>query len=150
MAEETSEICVMVELISRIAVTVSAVTDCMSATWALISEVAFAVWVANALTSDATTANPRPASPARAASIVALSARRFVCSATSVISLTTSLMRPAARESFAMLWSVFCAWLTAAPAIRLDSVDLPADLVDRRGNFFGCGRDGLDILGDRA
>ena len=33
---------------------------------------------ASALTSDATTANPRPASPARAASIVALSASRLV------------------------------------------------------------------------
>ena len=37
-------------------------------------------------TSLATTAKPRPASPARAASIAALSASRFVCSAISLIS----------------------------------------------------------------
>jgi hypothetical protein len=44
-----------------------------------ISSVAFAVWLASDFTSEATTAKPRPASPARAASIVALSASRFVC-----------------------------------------------------------------------
>jgi hypothetical protein len=44
-----------------------------------ISPVAFAVCSAKAFTSDATTAKPRPASPARAASIVALSASRLVC-----------------------------------------------------------------------
>src|SRR4029453_840845 len=43
-----------------------------------ISSVAPAVWLARLLTSWATTAKPRPASPARAASIVALRARRFV------------------------------------------------------------------------
>ncbi len=36
-------------------------------------------------TSSATTAKPRPCSPARAASIAALSASRFVCSAIPVI-----------------------------------------------------------------
>jgi hypothetical protein len=40
--------------------------------------VAFAVWLASDLTSLATTAKPLPASPARAASIVALSASRLV------------------------------------------------------------------------
>ena len=48
-----------------------------------ISSVACAVWLASCLTSVATTANPLPASPARAASMVAFSARRFVCSAMS-------------------------------------------------------------------
>jgi hypothetical protein len=43
-----------------------------------MSSVAFAVWLASDLTSLATTANPLPASPARAASIVALSASRLV------------------------------------------------------------------------
>ncbi len=37
------------------------------------------------LTSDATTAKPLPAVPARAASMVALRARRFVCRATAEI-----------------------------------------------------------------
>jgi hypothetical protein len=44
----------------------------------------FDVCAASALTSDATTAKPRPASPARAASIVAFSAKRLVCSETAV------------------------------------------------------------------
>ena len=51
------------------------------------------VWPASALTSPATTAKPRPASPARAASMVALSASRLVCSAMSVIRAMTSPMR---------------------------------------------------------
>ena len=58
--------------------------------WPLISSVAFEVCVARLLTSEATTANPRPASPARAASMVAFSASRLVWSAILLISLTTS------------------------------------------------------------
>ena len=46
-----------------------------------MSFVADAVSLASSLTSFATTANPRPASPARAASIVAFRASRFVCCA---------------------------------------------------------------------
>ena len=60
----------------------------------VISSVACAVWLARVFTSDATTAKPRPASPARAASIVALSARRLVCSAMARISVTTSPIEP--------------------------------------------------------
>ena len=55
-----------------------------------ISSVALAVSVARALTSDATTAKPLPASPARADSIVALSASRLVCPAIAAIVFTTS------------------------------------------------------------
>src|SRR3546814_195219 len=47
--------------------------------------VARAVWLASDFTSCATTANPSPASPARAASMVALSASKFVCPAMSRI-----------------------------------------------------------------
>ena len=43
-----------------------------------ISSVAFAVCLASSLISLATTANPLPASPARAASIVAFNANKFV------------------------------------------------------------------------
>src|SRR5579883_621367 len=46
-----------------------------------IASVALAVCTASDLTSEATTEKPRPASPARAASMVALSASRLVCSA---------------------------------------------------------------------
>ena len=67
-----------------------------------ISSVAFAVWLASDLTSEATTAKPRPASPARAASMVALSASRLVCSAIAVISLTTSPISCAARDNLPM------------------------------------------------
>ena len=50
------------------------VADCISEICAAISSVALEVCVARAFASDATTANPRPASPALAASIVASSA----------------------------------------------------------------------------
>ena len=82
--------------ISLIAPTNSCVAVCMLAICEPISSVALAVCEASAFTSWATTAKPRPASPARAASIVALSARRLVCSAIAVISFTTSPMRFAA------------------------------------------------------
>ena len=50
-----------------------------------ISLVAFIVFSANFRTSSATTANPRPDSPALAASIAAFSASKLVCSAISLI-----------------------------------------------------------------
>ena len=68
-----------------------------------ISSVAFAVWVASSFTSDATTANPLPASPARAASMVALRARSLVWSAIERMRSTTSPIRRAASESRADL-----------------------------------------------
>src|ERR1700694_4825635 len=74
---EISDIRAMVAPISLIAVTESLVADWMSAICWLISSVAFAVCSASVFTSAATTANPRPASPARAASIVAFSAKRL-------------------------------------------------------------------------
>ena len=52
--------------------------DWMAAILKPMSSVAAAVWLARLFTSWATTANPRPASPARAASMVALRASRFV------------------------------------------------------------------------
>ena len=73
-----------------IASTAAPVETCTAAIWPAISSVALAVCTASDFTSDATTAKPRPASPARAASMVALSASRLVCPATSWISLTTS------------------------------------------------------------
>src|SRR3954453_5163385 len=70
--------------------TACAVSTWMASTSAAMFSVAFAVSWASSLTSPATTAKPLPASPARAASIVALSASRLVCSAMDVIVLTTS------------------------------------------------------------
>jgi hypothetical protein len=71
------------------------------------------------LTSLATTAKPLPASPARAASIVALSASKLVWLAMPLISVTTSPIRraPAARAS---TWrSVRLASSMALVAMRL-------------------------------
>ena len=76
--------------IESIALTASWVADCTPEIWARMSSVALEVWVARFFTSDATTAKPLPASPARAASMVALSARRLVWSAMSLISATIS------------------------------------------------------------
>ena len=59
-----------------------------------ISSVAFWVSTDSALTSSATTAKPRPAAPARAASILALSASRLVCLAIAAITLTTLPISP--------------------------------------------------------
>ena len=101
-----SEIWAMVPPISLMAATDSWVAPCMPRMCDDISSVAFAVWLASDLTSDATTAKPRPASPARAASMVAFSASRLVCSAIAVISLTTSPISCAARDNFPIRPSV--------------------------------------------
>ena len=87
-----------------IASTAPAVEPCTAWICAAISSVALAVCTASDFTSEATTAKPRPDSPARAASIVALSASRLVCPAMSRISLTTS--------------PIFCA-ASASPVIRV-------------------------------
>src|SRR5215207_7428836 len=68
-----------------IADTAPPVSCWMASTRRAMSSVAFAVSCASSLTSLATTAKPLPASPARAASIVAFSASRLVCSAMLVI-----------------------------------------------------------------
>ena len=63
-------------------------------------------------TSAATTANPRPASPARAASIAALSASRFVCSAIALMSSRISpifwLRSPSDSERSAIVSTFSC------------------------------------------
>ena len=110
----------MVRWIAPMASTERTVACCMPAIWEEISSVALAVWPASALTSLATTANPRPASPARAASMVALSASRFVCSAIAVISLTTSPMRFAASSSALISALVRPASSTAFAAMALE------------------------------
>ena len=75
--------------ISPIAPTALEVSASIASIFDPMSSVALAVSRARSLTSLATTAKPFPASPARAASIVALRARRFVCSAIEVITFTT-------------------------------------------------------------
>ena len=75
-------------IVSRVDAMVPAIVR-NSAMRAVIVSVARLVLLANCLTSAATTANPRPASPARAASMVAFSASRLVWLATLWIRLVT-------------------------------------------------------------
>ncbi|MCY1186543.1 hypothetical protein D9M73_274250 [compost metagenome] len=79
----------------------------------LISMIDAAVRWARLRTSSATTANPRPASPARAASMAALSASRLVCSAIPRITSRTLPMRPLSVSS----WRMTVAVLAISPRI---------------------------------
>ena len=99
------------------------VTDCTAEICAPISSVALAVWLASVFTSEATTAKPRPASPARAASIVALSASRLVCSAMSLISRTTVPIFSVAalRLSTSVLVAFACSVASLAILVLLSS-----------------------------
>jgi hypothetical protein len=63
---------------------------CRASIFRLISSVASLVWTARASTSVATAAKPLPAGPARAASMVELSASSVVCLAICAMRLTTS------------------------------------------------------------
>ena len=78
MAVETLSISLIEAWMSEMAATDWRLISCMAAICWPISSVAFEVWPASAFTSAATTAKPRPASPARALSMVAFRARRLV------------------------------------------------------------------------
>ena len=83
-----------------------------------MSLVASAVCRASSLTSVATTAKPLPASPARAASIVAFRARSFVCSAMSWMTSMTWPMPSAVWPRWLISWFVFCTSWAASSATR--------------------------------
>ena len=85
-----------------------------------ISLVDRAVWVASAFTSEATTAKPLPASPARAASIVAFNASRLVLAAISPIMSATAPMRATWSFSASIVVRVSLPAATARPTIALD------------------------------
>src|ERR1051325_7367541 len=70
----------MTSVILAMAATEVWVLDWMASIFLLMSSVDRAVSLASSLISLATTAMPLPASPARAASMVAFKARRLVCS----------------------------------------------------------------------
>ena len=120
IAVVTSLISLIVLLMFLIAETAVVVTVCMLTICWRISSVAFAVWLARLFTSEATTAKPRPASPARAASMVAFSASRLVCEAMVWIRSTTTLIRVALSASPCMVASVAPASSTALRAISAE------------------------------
>src|ERR1700723_1210701 len=114
-----------------------AASRCSASIFFLISSVASWVCTASALTSEATTAKPRPAAPARAASMVELSASSVVCLAICAIRLTTlpiaaddSLRRSTLRLAS---WAAALASSASLPASRTcdpmpsaESANLPA------------------------
>ena len=71
----------------------------MRFTFSVTSFAALALCSAKVRTSCATTANPRPALPARAASIAALSANRLVCVAISEMTPTKSSITAVASRN---------------------------------------------------
>ncbi|MEZ5262248.1 MAG: hypothetical protein R2755_10850 [Acidimicrobiales bacterium] len=75
------------------------ISSVMVVTMLPTSAAAVVVSLARSFTSVATTANPRPASPARAASMVALRASRLVCSAMAVITDSICEIRPEVSPS---------------------------------------------------
>src|SRR3954471_16598931 len=143
MAVVTSLISPMVWPMFLIAPTAEVATCCMLTICWRISSVAFAVWLARLFTSEATTAKPRPASPARAASMVALSASRLVCDAIVWIRSTTTLMRLglAGRR---------CTLAAGAVGQVLHRGVGGAGLIDRLSGDCGGGNDLLADLLDRG
>src|SRR4051812_4772843 len=124
MVDWKSLISPMTVLIRLIASTAPAVSAWMASTRWEMSSVARAVSCASSLTSLATTAKPLPASPARAASMVAFSASRLVCSAMPLISFTTVAISCEESPSFPTVLVVASATLTAWPATREASLAL--------------------------
>ena len=94
----------------------------MAVTWPAISSVAFAVWLASPLTSEATTAKPLPASPARAASMVALARADWSgWRSRSIRRSTSPIFSPAAARP-ATISVVLPALATAVSATSLEWV----------------------------
>ena len=83
--------------------TASSVAPWIAPTWVLISSVALLACPARLFTSVATTRNPLPVSPARATSMVAFSANKFVYLAISLISSTNLPMSCADPERLSTL-----------------------------------------------
>src|SRR5262245_36368921 len=114
----------MILLIWAMASTAPCVTWRMASIFWPMSSVALAVSLASSLTSLATTAKPLPASPARAASMVALRASRLVCWAMEVMTLSTlpisALLSPSmATVAVVVLATSTPVWATLAASWAL-------------------------------
>ena len=118
MAPDTSSSERIVPWMEPMASTASRAAACVAEICSRIWSVALAVCSANAFTSEATTAKPFPAMPARAASMVAFKAKRLVCAAMPWISVTTSPICAAWPLSPVTMLPVRCACSTAWAAIR--------------------------------
>ncbi len=112
----------MMSVIRPIASTAPRESPWIAPIFSLISPVAAAVCLASSLTSFATTAKPFPASPARAASIVALSASRLVCAAIDVIMSMTWPISALDSPSLATERFVAVATTTASSATPFASL----------------------------
>ena len=110
----------------------------MPAIWSATFWVASAVSRARSLTSPATTAKPLPTSPARAASMVALSASRLVWSAIDEMILMTSPIAAEAWPSASTSAVIAEARLTASSATRVASslASRSRDTVSSRARAF--------------
>src|SRR6266700_7014688 len=106
----------MIWLISVMPSIAPLVSAWMASILRLISSVALAVSLANSFTSLATTAKPLPASPARAASMVAFNARRWVCAAIVVMTLITWPISRLLSPSLLTFWLAASATFTPLPA----------------------------------
>ncbi|MGY3424778.1 hypothetical protein ACVWZW_005253 [Bradyrhizobium sp. F1.13.4] len=93
-----------------------AASRCSASIFLVISSVAPWVCTASALTSVATTAKPLPAAPARAASMVELSASSVVCRAICAIRLTTLPMAAEDSRKRSTLARASCAAALASSA----------------------------------
>ena len=134
-------------LMVRIAPTACSVEAWMRPICSSISWVARVVWLASSLTSAATTAKPRPASPARAASMVALSASRLVWPAMVVISADDVADPRGGGAEVLDEAGGLGRLLHRAQGEVGRAVDLAADLLHRRAEFLGRRRHGVDVGG---
>jgi len=123
---EISSMLAMISVTRPIVWTAASICARMVAITLEISSVAWLVSFDRSFTSLATTAKPLSASPARAASMVAFSARRLVCSAIDVITLITRPTSALASPSSDIVLAASSAVFTASRVTRVAELVLRA------------------------